>query len=462
MTSEKEFEQYLANYENIDIEFRLDLNEHDPKQRIGKTVTALYNTRGGKIIFGISPDKKPVGLKDVGTFEVNLTSKITAQCIDLDSFPEIEIMRYKRKDFLILHCQKGMNAPYYVKGLNKPLVRFGSSNVEANREQIAQIIRDSSHRSFDRNPAPHAMLSHIDLKKSGDYIRGVTKKDIKTDAQLKQLLFGEGLLTKDKHKRYIPTIAGVLLFGVNPQGNLPQSMIKADASSQFSKSEWDDIEDINGTLFEQIEKFEAFIKRNLRASAVITGMKREENIPYPLEALREAFVNAIVHRDYGANDKVCVKIRDDSITIENPGEIIRPLMLEEVLKGNAHPRSRNDIIAKVLCKEDIMEQRGTGILRILRLCKEYKLKDVNLKEENGYFIAKFVSKNPREIMDIDERKILLIRYLKEHEKITTKEYQELVQKSEITAKRDLSKFKREKLIEFKGAAKTGYYILKNK
>lgn len=134
--NEKDFKTLLESKENQDLDFKIELPKDSKK--IAGLVTTLYNSRGGKIIFGVEDEThKPVGLKNPQRTENGFTQIIRHWC-KLDEEPEIEFVKYKAKDFIVIHCPKGRNTPYFVKGELKPRVRIGSSNMIANKEEIAR------------------------------------------------------------------------------------------------------------------------------------------------------------------------------------------------------------------------------------------------------------------------------------------------------------------------------------
>ena len=167
--NEKEFEQLLEQRENNDIEFKLKLPE---PQKAAKLVTALYNSRGGKIIMGVEDETgKPVGLKNPQRREHGFTQMIRHWC-RLDEEPEIEFVKYKNKDFIVIHCPKGTDTPYFVRGEHTPRVRIGSSNMPANKEEIARLYREGSSKSQDVYPVENATLDDLDLEEIKKYFLG--------------------------------------------------------------------------------------------------------------------------------------------------------------------------------------------------------------------------------------------------------------------------------------------------
>lgn len=381
--TEKEFKKILEDFENDDLEFRTELKrtgEQEEKHRAAKTAVALYNTSGGKIVFGVKEDGKkriPTGLKTAQVTEGNFNTQIRAKC-NFDEWPEFEFVKYESRDFLVAHCPKGPKPPYRFE--KQVLIRRGSNNLPATEEEIARMYRDRSTESYDRTPIENATLNDIDLTKANSYVKSLNLLGGVSPGEELRILHNIGVL-RAKNKHYIPTIAGILLFGKNPQIFLPQAKIKADVKFDESSEKWNDIADLEGTIFEQIESFKKFIKRNVRHSAKIVGFKRIEKPQFPLGVLREAIINALAHRDYGdATAATIVKIRKDRIIISNPGSIIPPLTLEVILGGHFTPRTRNEIIAEAILKSGYMERRGRGLWMIQHLMRKNSLPAPEFKE----------------------------------------------------------------------------------
>ena len=213
--NEKEFEDILNNLANKDLDFKLDLSK---SEKVAGLVTALYNSRGGKIILGVDDNRNPIGLKDPQKLEHRFAQIIRHWC-KLDEDPGIEFVRYNGKNFIVIHCPKGRNTPYLVRHQSKPRVRIGSSNMPANKEEIARLYREGSTESQDIYPVKNATLDDIDLDKVREYF-----KESRLTVQLKGKYFHD-LLKKEnfaveENGKLIPTTAGIVLFGKHPRLNV--------------------------------------------------------------------------------------------------------------------------------------------------------------------------------------------------------------------------------------------------
>ena len=116
-------------------------------------------------------------------------------------------------------------------------------------------------------------------------------------------------------------VAGLLLFGRNPQQYMTQAMVRCARFKGITEIHFIDMKVIQGNIIDQVEQAMTFIERNIQMGAEIKGLRREDQWEYPLDALREALVNAICHRDYTSAANVQVRIFDDRLEIWNPGEL---------------------------------------------------------------------------------------------------------------------------------------------
>ena len=454
----EEFEKILKEKENKNLDFKKELPESD---KVAQLVTGFYNSSGGKIVLGVEDEtKKLVGLKEPQKVEHKFIQIIRHWC-KLDREPRIEFVSYKGKDFIVVDCPKGKNTPYFVRGEHIPKVRVGSSSMPANKEEIARLYREGSSKSQDIFPVEGSSLDDLDLEEIKKYIsKNKLTKQLDRN-YLIELMLKEKFVVESENM-LVPTIAGILLFGKNPHLNITQCEIRADRYVGDSMVEWLDRKDIHGNLFEMIRQAEEFVLKNMRTPARVVGFKTEFRTEYPIEALREAIVNALAHRDWHSSNAILLRMFDSHIDIINPGELLRPLSIEEVMRDDYIPEARNKIIVEVLSRCENMDKRGTGFLRIRESLKKWGLPFPEFHEKQNSFIIRFNNPAVSRIPEVDnaklnERQKKAIDYLKVKGKITTKEYIEITKSSLITAKRDLLNLKDMKILGFVGSSKTGYY-----
>jgi len=222
-------------------------------------------------------------------------------------------------------------------------------------------------------------------------------------------------------------------------------------------------DDVEGNLFEQVEKaIELLRTKYLISKMKFEGIYRKEELEYPEEALREAIINAVIHRDYiGAHNQL--KIYPDKIVLWNVGKLPDEIKIEDLKKS--HPsRPRNELIADVFFKAGLIEAWGRGTIKITDECKRAGLPEPEFREEFGGFSVCFYKDIYTEAnllkMGLNERQIKAVMYVKENGKITNREYQELNVCSRNTVTNDLRKLIQKRIIKESGKKGAGaFYVI---
>lgn len=216
------------------------------------------------------------------------------------------------------------------------------------------------------------------------------------EIELSDLLTGLGAVVEQAGE-VIPTRAGMLCFGKNPQEFIPHSQVRIARFKGVSTSHFIDRADLHGTLPEMIDAAEQFIRRNTRLAAKIVGFRRREVTEYPFEAIREAICNAVCHRDYrigGAT--VRVMVFDDRIEVNSPGGLPQGVTLAEIERKHV---LRNPVIAGCLYDIFYIEKWGTGIARMRRSMREHGLAAPHLEDLGDFFAVTFYGPGDR-ILDL--------------------------------------------------------------
>ncbi|MFH1432391.1 MAG: ATP-binding protein [archaeon] len=456
--NENEFKLMLSQKENKDLDFKSELPD---AKKVAQLVLAFYNSRGGKIVVGVEDEsRKPIGLDDAEKTEHKFVQIIRHWC-KLDREPEIEFVKFEGRDFVVAHCPKGENTPYFVRGEHVPRVRIGSSNMPANKEEIARLYREGSQKSQDAYPVENATLDDVDLVKVKEYFSESKLTGKLDEDDFFKLIEKEHLVARENGK-LIPTIAGLILFGKHPSLEMPSTIIRADRYKGLDVSMWIDRADLEGDAFALVDDARKFMLRNMRTSYTPKGFKTEIKTEYPIEALKEAIINAVVHRDYHIRESVLIKMFDDRVEIWSPGELLRPLTISQLLDLTYSPKSRNETIATVFSRRKLMDKRGTGILRMNKFCDEYNLPHPVFVEQTGYFGIVFrnpdyYTKAPEIKAELNDRQRKAVGYLAEHRTIKREEYANICACSAVTAKRDIAGLLSKGVIKRIGKTGRGVY-----
>lgn len=190
---------------------------------------------------------------------------------------------------------------------------------------------------------------------------------------------------------------------------------------------------LDGNVFFQLDEAMAFVTRNSQQAILITGRPEHEVIPeYPSEAVREAIINAICHRDYSMTGTVQVRVYNDRLEIWSPGVLPPGIVLEDLyLEHASHPR--NPLLAAALHRARLIEHWGTGTLRIVQACEARGMPRPEFLTQTGCFIVRFTKGSP-----LNERQERALQFVRAHNSISRAQYRALSGVSERQALRELS------------------------
>jgi len=422
-----------------------------------ETVGAFANTRGGTLLIGVS-DKGDVKGIQLGKGTLKDWSNRIFQSTEPAIIPDIKTEELKGKSIGIITIPEFPLKPVSVKG--KCYKRMANSNKLMTAKEFTELYLYSTGSSWDGFPVEDGQLNDIDFKKVERYIetarRAGRRKFMETPIQVLEKL---ELIKKGK-----PTWAALLLFGKEPQHFLRQARVHC---GRF-KNETTIIDDnyVGLDLIEQVEDVLACVRKNISVRYEITGKpQREEIWDYPLDALREAILNAICHRDYTDPADIIIKIYDDYISIWNPGGLPPGITLEDLYKPNHPSKPRNRLIAQVFYDIGEIEQYGSGIQRMINACKNLGIPEPTFEEAFGGFHVVFrkdiYTEGYLRKLKLNERQIKAVLYVKEKGKITNREYQELCEVKKRQATDDLRELENKEIFVRIGATGKGtYYTLK--
>jgi ATP-dependent DNA helicase RecG len=279
------------------------------------------------------------------------------------------------------------------------------------------------------------------------------------------LNIGCATITKDEAQQDIirPTNAGMLLFGSDPQQFILQAEVVCVLyKDKIGKQRYADRRILHGTITQQIDQAEAFFRQYVPVAGYMEGFHRIDVPDYPLEALREAVVNAVVHRDYSLpGEAVRVFYYPDRIEIHNPGMLMPGLSLEELRQGKARSKPRNPVLATVLrdFPGGYMERVGSGIMFMIDQMRELGRPDPQFTEQ-GEFVVTFYRSFPSEDGEKDtsqmqvpsptapsssrkRRQKLALQYVHTHGFITYDRYQAMTGIPENVAIQDLEALRKQ-------------------
>ncbi len=454
----------MVKVENHTVEFKQSWRDE-----YLKTVAAFANTEGGIIYIGCDDKGKVIGLEKSETKKLleDLPNKIRSK-LGITPFVREENQNGKSILNIEVPCPS-----FPVSYDGKFYIRVGSTTQALSGIELSSFLLEKTGDSWDELPTS-VKVDQLDEVLDAESIEKfkvlarqrlplIEQDATKSILQKLNLVTGDGRITR----------AGILLFGKNPQKYFISAYSRV---GRFKNNTiiLDTVE-VKGNLFRQLDGILEAIKKHINVmfdSSVrelsLEGVARREIWDYPLDALREAAINALVHRDYlDTSASIEVRIYDDQLILSNPGKLMPPLTIEQ-LKEKHSGRQRNPLIATVFYYANLIESWGSGTLKMIDLCKKQNLPEpefVERKEGLGEFAVVFHKDifNEEELRKrgLNERQIKAVKYVKEKGKITNKEYQEISKISERTATRDLFDLVSKKIFVQVGSTGKGTnYILK--
>lgn len=351
------------------------------KDQILKTVIAFCNQHGGRLVLGVEDDGTIAGLSEndiVETMEYLEQSIYHASSPPI--IPKIFSQRILDKMLLIVEVSEGMNKPYYrsAEGLDQGVyIRIGKHTMRATNDMIEELKWQSQGITYENLPLYHADADKLNIKKIEHFLMH-RRQQMKT-AATKEILLSYKLLI-EQHSRAYPTIAGMLLFGNDVQHYLPEAMIICSHFKGTHGREAIATIDCTGTLFEQFEQAYHFVITRLSSAFIIKSTKREETLEIPQVALREALLNAIVHRNYHLRAPTKIAIYDDRVEIFSPGNF--PTPFPNLLLGLTD--ARNMVICRIFREAGLIEKLGSGLIELFKSYEERQLPEPTVIDGDGY------------------------------------------------------------------------------
>ncbi|MCK4488183.1 MAG: putative DNA binding domain-containing protein [Desulfobacterales bacterium] len=463
------FEELINQREGETLEFK---QEMPSSSDLAKLITALYNTRGGMIVFGVENDtRRLAGIPNPQGVETGIVNIIQDRC-SLDVMPCIEFVSYQHMEFVVVTCPQGARKPYLVSRETRPYIRVGSSNREAQDEEIRRMYIEGSEGGFEGLPSLGATLADLSEALIAAYIRRREEMSGQPlDLSWEEALRNLGCVV-EQGEIWVPTNAGVMLFAEAPQRFIGQAEVTCVRFKGTDVVSYIDRRDLRGPLYQLVDDAEQFIYRHMKVGRRIEGFVGVEYREYPGEAVREAIVNAVVHRDYSRQgQRIRVFMFDDRIEVYSPGTLPPGVSLEKMRRLEPQSVLRNPVIVGVFrdLGSRYIERLGTGIRRMALTMEGHGLSRPRFEEVGSEFRVTLMgpgerfmaetAKFPAWTKGLNERQVEAVLYVGEHRWISRREYAELLVVSSRTAARDLSDLVERGILVLRGAGRGAHYVL---
>lgn len=444
--------------------------ENAPVLKLAETFSALANTQGGTVLIGIDPTTDAIkGLREIeAARERALAAGL--RCEPPLVLPRPATVTLEGKPLLLVTIPSGLPHAYALRG--KYMERDGKKNRALGPRQLRDLLRQRGEGNFEAQVLPGATLDDLDRERVDSYAK-LFLTDVSSrsrwDEGTLDLLYRRGCLAKES-STYRPTIAGLLLFGREPQRLLPSAEVVLVRYSGKEMSDTFIRETARGSLPEQIRAAESFLIANMRKGARIHEFRREDKPEYPLPAVREMIVNAVAHRDYQIRgEEIRVLMFTDRIEVYSPGRLPGHITIHNIVEERF---ARNEVIVQVLTDLGFVERLGYGIDRILRQMSEAGLPKPKFEETaNGFrvtlrgagdqFVTADFDRDRYRHMPLNERQTAALQVLHKTGRIGNRDLKELYPDvSDETIRRDLADLVDTGLLLKMGDRRGTYYILK--
>lgn len=364
-----EISTIINNGESKTIEFKEIIPS---SKKLAQTAIAFSNGAGGKILIGISDTREIIGIsedRDIFKIMDDLNTIIYDSC-----YPNINTSIYteniNEKTIIVVEIFPGNLKPYYLKSLGKEngvYIRVGASNRRASYENILELERQRRNVTFDEEIDWELDYKDLDLSilKS--------KFEERNKYLSEEKLLNLGLIKKEGENFKVTKGLGIIL-GFYENTNINCALFKGKTKDIFL-----DKKEFSGNIFEKIDNIQLFLQKHLNIKSEFKGFQREDILEIPMLALREGIINAIVHRDYSNQGRdIKIGIYDDIVEIVSPGGLPSTLTIEQIYSGRSEIRNR--VLARVFKELDYIEKWGSGINRMINLCRDVKLKVPEIRE----------------------------------------------------------------------------------
>lgn len=331
-------------FETENIEFKAQFTDE-----LYKEVIAFANTEGGVIYIGIDNEGNAVGIDDVDENYTRITNGIRDAIM-----PDVTMfVKYTIQDNRVVRITVGEGSykPYYLKAKGlKPsgvFVRRGTSSVSASSDQIRAMIKESDGDTFESMRSMEQELT-FSAAEAAFKRYGVEFSETKYRTL--------GILTQSGDM--FTNLARII-------SDQCTHTTKVAVFADGSNTQFRDSKEFGGSLFEQLDSTYAYLSLCNKKTATFEGLARIESIDYPEEALREALLNALVHRDYSFSGSIIINVNDEEMEFISIGGLLPGLSPEDIRSGISQPRNKS--LASILHRLHLIESYGTGIRRIYHL-----------------------------------------------------------------------------------------------
>ncbi|MBN2779163.1 MAG: putative DNA binding domain-containing protein [Bacteroidales bacterium] len=421
-----------------------------------KWICGFANAQGGRLFIGKNDQGEVVGVQKYEKLLAEIPNKVKDT---LGILVDVNLHKNKQGEFIEIVVEPH---PYPVNYKGQYHVRSGCTKQELKGSALDKFLLQKKGKRWDGVPVPKVSVKDLKQETFEFFRKRAFKsqridEDSLTDSNehlIENLQLKEGEYLKR---------AAMLLFHSNPEKFVTGAYIKIGYFQSDDDLKYQD--EIHGNLFEQIEKaMDLLFTKYIKAEISYEGINRVEKFEYPKEAVREALLNAIAHKDYSGSVPIQISVYSDKIIFWNEGQLPENWTVKTLLEKHAS-RPYNPDIANALFRSGYIESWGRGTIKIIKECKasgipepvfSYDSSDISVEFRKDIYNEKHLQS-----LDLNERQVKAVLYVKDKGKITNSDYQTLNDVSRETATRDLKELIDKHLIKPSGQKGAGAFYTLN-
>ncbi len=381
----------IAGGESESVEFKED--SPSTWKKLAREICAFANSNGGVILIGVSDKGEIKGIK-TKDFEKKLSDVL----LSIEPAPKINyrLFDFDGRKILAIEVKK---SPSLCSVGNVAYIRIGKNLRALSVDEVALRKIEERKVYFDLEPCRECSFDELKTELIEELMQGFEERWGKKLWKSAEEFLIKARLAKKIGNKLIPTNAGVLLLHENPELFIPGAYT---IFVEFEKSprEFRDMKEFRGPLIEQVREITSFLSSRIRKIGKIAGLLREEIYEYPVTAVREAVINALVHRNYYSATPTYIFYSPFELTVKNPG----PLPAELDLNNPTHI-PRNPALCDAFWALRFIEKFGTGIVAMREECEKHPLVDFSITSTKFETVVRF-RKNKLEFLDDVSKKIL--------------------------------------------------------
>jgi ATP-dependent DNA helicase RecG len=437
MTDNEYIESLLKEPEGPQTAFFEDFNY----DKIAETVCAFLNSSGGRIIIGVNYSHEVIFTLPVENQFLELRKQIYSSILP-ESLVGIREENYNNRYLVLIEVIEGAKKPYSIK--NRSFIRSNTETKLADNSDMSNLIRSrrKEEYSWENSPMLDATMEDLDMEEISKAIELCNQigRTSRFKADEPELFLTHFQLSRNGQL----TNASVVLFGKEPSYFLPQCRVRIIFfGNSKSADEFRDTLIVENNLFRSFRRIQDYFKKNLPMQSQFTDedWQRKDRPKYPLKALDEAVINAMMHRDYSdPTGEVLIGIYFNKIEITNSGEL--PEGLKDIdLKKSHRSIPPNPVITHIVYLCGMIEKIGRGTILISELFEEYGLDAPKWESKNGGTIL--ILPGTPKIFDLSDRMLSFLHQVKPGDYFSREDYEIFFETkgkiSEKTARNDINK-----------------------